>query len=183
MSAFLFESRRLGYREFTPDDANILFRLNADPEVIRYTGDPPFADEGEARAFVLNYDQYRLYGHGRWIVADKDKNEVLGWCGLKNEDGVIDLGYRFFRSAWGKGYATEAAQSCIDFGFSTLEMPRITGRVMPENAASCRVLEKVGMTFTGFGGCNGFEGARIYAIERERPPVGSITSGISSEDQ
>ncbi len=166
MNTFIFESRRLGYREFTPDDANALFRLNADPEVIRYTGDPPFVTENEAREFVLNYDQYLLFGHGRWIVGDKENGEILGWCGLKNEDGVIDLGYRFFRSAWGKGYATEAAQACIDFGFSKLKLPRITGRVLPENTASCRVLEKVGMTFTGFGRCSGFEGARIYTIDR-----------------
>lgn len=109
--------------------------------------------------------QTTRFGHGRWMVARKETGEALGWCGLKNEDGVIDLGYRFFRSAWGKGYATEAAQACIDYGFDKLNMPRITGRVLPDNIASCRVLEKVGMTFTGFGGCNGYEGARIYTIE------------------
>lgn len=53
----------------------------------------------------------------------------------------------------------------IDYGFDQLNMPRITGRVLPDNIASCRVLEKVGMTFTGLGACGGYRGARIYTIE------------------
>ena len=163
---FLFESRRLGYREFSPEDAADLYRLNADPEVIRYTGDPPFASEEEAHSFVLNYGSYRKYGYGRWSVISKDNQAFLGWCGLKNIDGEIDLGYRFFRTAWGQGYATEAARASIEYGFRRLGMSRIVGRVLPDNVASCKVLEKVGMKFTGIGKCKDMDGALLYEIRR-----------------
>jgi len=58
-----------------------------------------------------------------------------------------DIGFRFFKQHWGKGYATEAGKACIEYGFSTLNLPKIVGRVMKDNVASIRVLEKLGMTF------------------------------------
>jgi RimJ/RimL family protein N-acetyltransferase len=166
VSAFLFESERLGYREFIPDDAGVLYRLNADPEVIRYTGDPSFSSEEEARTFVLGYDRYRKHGYGRWGVINKQDHEFLGWAGLKLVDGEVDLGYRFFREVWCQGYATEAARACIQYGFTRLGMTRIIARALPENVASWKVLEKVGMKFIGFGECKGLEGARLYEIIR-----------------
>ena len=54
---------------------------------------------------------------------------------------------RFFRRYWGRGYATEAARACLDYGFRILRLKRIVGRVMRENAASVRVLEKIGLEF------------------------------------
>lgn len=167
MSGVLFESERLAFRELSPDDAAALYRLNADPEVIRYTGDPPFSSEEEARTFVLGYDRYRKHGYGRWGVVKRQDDDFLGWCGLNNIDGEIDLGYRFFRSAWGRGFATEAARACIEYGFGTLGLSRIIARALPENIASWKVLEKVGMRFTGFGSCKGLDGAKIYEILRD----------------
>jgi len=167
MSEVLFESERLAFRELSPDDAAALYRLNADPEVIRYTGDPPFSSEEEARTFVLGYDRYRKHGYGRWGVVNRLDDDFLGWCGLNNIDGEVDLGYRFFRSAWGQGFATEAARACIEYGFGTLGLSRIIARALPENIASWKVLEKVGMRFTGFGSCKGLEGAKIYEILRD----------------
>lgn len=168
MPTFLFESERLVYREFIPDDANVLYRLNADPEVIRYTGDPPFSSEEDARAFVLGYDRYRKHGYGRWGVISKQNQQFIGWAGLNRIDGEIDLGYRFFRSAWGQGYATESARACIEFGFDKLGLSHIIARALPENIASWKVLEKVGMQFTGFGQCKSLEGARLYEIRRSQ---------------
>ena len=166
MSTFLFESERLGYRELIPDDAGHLYRLNVDPEVIRYTGDPSFSSEEEARAFVLGYDRYQKHGYGRWGVINKQDREFLGWAGLKLVDGEVDLSYRFFREVWSQGFATEAARACIQFGFTRLGMSRIVARALPENVASWKVLEKVGMQFIGFGECKGLEGARLYEISR-----------------
>jgi len=95
--------------------------------------------------------QYALYNHGRWAVHLKPDLEFIGWCGLKArpERNEIDLGYRFKKRSWGKGYATEAAFACIKYGFEKLNLPRIVGRDIMANENSFRVLEKCGMTYIG----------------------------------
>ena len=72
--------------------------------------------------------------------------EFLGWCGLKYDEELdeYDLGFCFLKKHWGKGYATEASELCIKLGFEKFKMPEIVGRVMSENVASIKVLEKLG---------------------------------------
>lgn len=148
---FLIETERLGLREFSPADAVHFYHLNADPEVIKYTGDPPFGSIGDARGFLEKYDAYEKAGYGRWAVILKDTEEFIGWCGLKYlpELDETDIGFRFFQKHWGKGYATEAAIACVDYGFKTLKLKRIVGRAMSANLASVRVLEKAGLKLAG----------------------------------
>jgi [ribosomal protein S5]-alanine N-acetyltransferase len=145
------ETNRLLLRTFTINDAQLIFDLNNDPEVTRYTYDP-MTDTEQARLVLENVilPQYALYNHGRWAVHIQPDLEFIGWCGLKYipERNEIDLGYRFKKSAWGKGYATEAAYACLKYGFEKLKIPKITGRAVPENEDSWRVLEKIGMQFT-----------------------------------
>lgn len=146
----IFETKRLLLRNFTMEDAPLVYELNKDPEVIRYTGDP-MEDVDHARRVLEQtiLPQYALYNHGRWAVVLKQDLQFIGWCGLKArpERDEIDLGYRFLQTAWGKGYATEAAWASLRYGFDTLGLPRIVGRAMPANTASLRVLEKCGMNF------------------------------------
>ncbi|AFD06369.1 GNAT family N-acetyltransferase [Solitalea canadensis] len=145
----LFESDRLLFREFTPEDARGMFELNLAPEVLKFTGDAPFNSIDEARSFITNYTQYQDRGYGRWTVLLKDTNEYLGWCGLKYipEYMDIDLGYRFLRKYWGQGMATEASKATLSYGFNHLNMDRIVGRAHVDNHASIRVLEKAGLSF------------------------------------
>ena len=70
----LIETPRLILREFELDDAFDIYKLNADPEVIRYTGDPPFETVESARDFLNNYKDYENNGFGRWAVIKKDSN-------------------------------------------------------------------------------------------------------------
>jgi RimJ/RimL family protein N-acetyltransferase len=146
----VIETPRLILREFTMEDADLIYQLNKDPQVTKYTGDP--VKDVEHGASILRdtiIPQYALYNHGRWAVHTKHDHGVIGWCGLKArpEREEIDLGYRFLQSSWGKGYATEAAYASLRYGFDTLFLPRIVGRAMPANRASIRVLEKCGMRF------------------------------------
>jgi len=105
---YLIETERLSLREFNFDDAENLYRLNLDPDVIRHTGDPPFESVETARLFIYNYKDYKLNGYGRWAIDLKADGRFIGWAGLKlNEDNDIDLGYRLLKSEWGQGYATE----------------------------------------------------------------------------
>ncbi|MES2643837.1 MAG: GNAT family N-acetyltransferase [Myxococcota bacterium] len=142
----LIETDRFVLRELGPDDAEEMYALNADPEVVRYTGNGPFASVEEARAFLESYDAYRVQRMGRWGVIAKDGGSWLGWCGLKRDShGEVDLGYRLHRRFWGRGVATETGAASLEYGFGPLALDRIVGRVLPENHASHRVLQKLGM--------------------------------------
>jgi [ribosomal protein S5]-alanine N-acetyltransferase len=146
----IIETNRLLLRAFTINDAQLIYDLNNHPDVTRYTYDP-LTDLEHARQVLEQaiLPQYALYNHGRWAVHIKSGLEFIGWCGLKfrPEKSEVDLGYRFKTSAWGKGYATEAAYACLKYGFEKLNMVKITGRAVPANAGSWRVLEKIGMHF------------------------------------
>lgn len=148
----ILETERLLLRTFTTEDARLIYELNNDPDVTRFTGDP-ITDIAHAQQVLeqVILPQYVLYNHGRWAVHTKPDLEFIGWCGLKKrpERNEIDLGYRFLKSTWGKGYATEAAFACIKYGFEKLGLKRIVSRAMPGNIASLKVLEKCGMTYIG----------------------------------
>lgn len=137
---------RLQLRPLTLDDAEQFFRLNQDPEVLKYTGDEPFTSMDEALTFLEGYDQFTRYKLGRMAMIRKEDEAWLGWCGLRlnEETQEIDLGFRVFREHWGQGFATEAAQAAMEYGQS-LGLDRIIGRAVIHNLASIRILEKVGM--------------------------------------
>ncbi|MFI1771442.1 GNAT family N-acetyltransferase [Thalassobellus citreus] len=102
-----------------------------------------------SKLFLENYDHYKKFGLGRWAVINKENNEFLGWCGLKfsEELNEYDIGFRFFKKHWNKGYATESAKSCVEYGLNKLKLHEIVGRAMTENKASIRVLEKIGLEY------------------------------------
>ncbi len=143
------ETERLLLREFEIEDAKYLFLMNEDWDCIKYTGDKAFENLEEAEHLIKNYGHYQKYGFGRWTVLDKISGEFLGWCGLKYDEDLheFDLGYRFLKKHWGKGYATESSKFCIYLGFTKFGMKEIVGRVMKENTASVKVLGNVGMTY------------------------------------
>jgi len=150
MSQFIFDSERLVLRQFTIDDAALIHQLNSDPLVLKYVHELPSTPERALERLQHSIlPHYLQYGYGRWAVALKATNDFIGWCGLKfrPERNETDLGYRFLPSRWGKGYATEAAIACLDYGFGHLQLDRITAAAHIENIASLRILEKCGMRY------------------------------------
>ena len=145
----IIETNRCYLRELNSSDAENFFALNSDKKVIKYTGDKSFETIEAARDFLLKYNQYKEFGYGRWAVINKENNDFLGWCGLKFSADLkeTDIGFRFFRKHWNKGYATETAKACLEYGFNTLKLEKIVGRAMEENIGSIKVLEKIGMQF------------------------------------
>lgn len=162
----ILETQRLILRIFTENDAQLIYDLNQDAAVTRFTHDP-VKDLDHAKEILegVIIPQYILYNHGRWAVHLKPGLEFIGWCGLKYraETDEIDLGFRLKKEFWGKGYATEAAFAAIKHGFEKLNINRIVGRAEPENIASCAVLEKCGMTYTGDSLVDGYP-VRTYEI-------------------
>lgn len=164
----ILATERFYLREMTPADAEQAYLLNLDPDVIKYTGDAAFESIDEAKTFLENYTHYQKYGFGRWAVIDKTNDEFLGWCGLKYSEDVdeFDIGFRFFKKHWNKGYASEAAKACLAFGFEKFEMQVIVGRVMKANKASIKVLEKIGLVYDKTFDFGEEEGL-IYRIEKQ----------------
>jgi RimJ/RimL family protein N-acetyltransferase len=101
----VIETDRLLLRTFTEDDAALLFELNLDPEVTRYTHDA-MSDLSQAQEELeeVILPQYALCHHGRWAVLQKSNLQFIGWCGLKciPDRKEIDLGYRFKKDFLGQ---------------------------------------------------------------------------------
>ena len=159
---------RLELRPLAFADLGALHELYGDPDAMRYMGGPTASvDESELRLQGLLEHQER-HGFSRWAVLERGGASVLGEAGLtlfELRGPDIELGYRLKTPYWGRGYATEAASAWVAHGFDELGLRRIVGVAHPENGASQRVLEKVGMRFERV---TSYEGAdvRLYAIER-----------------
>jgi RimJ/RimL family protein N-acetyltransferase len=161
------ETERTIMRKLTKDDAKDFYSLNLDKEVLKFTGDKPFENLQASIDFLASYDQYEKYGVGRLAVIDKATLKFIGWCGLKyNQDkNEYDIGFRFHRQYWNKGFATETAKKCLDFGLNKLGLEKIIGRAMKENVGSIKVLEKIGMRFKERFDFEGREGV-IYELKK-----------------
>jgi len=144
------ETRRLKLRLFTPDDAEAMYVLNSDPDVIRYAEATPVKnmDEAMQRMEQGPLSDYRKYGYGRFAVEWKETGEVIGFCGIKYlpEINLPEVGYRYLKEYWGRGIGTEAARACVEFAREDLQISKLIALIVPENIASIRVAEKLGMT-------------------------------------
>ena len=145
----ILNTSRLYLREFSNEDAIHFYLLNNDPEVIKYTGDPPFSSVKEAEEFIENYTAYKDFGYGRWAVCLKENDIFIGFCGLKfhPEENITEVGFRFFKKQWNKGFATESAKAVIAYGFNKLNLNKVYAHVQTDNFASQRVIEKCGLHF------------------------------------
>jgi RimJ/RimL family protein N-acetyltransferase/GNAT superfamily N-acetyltransferase len=174
------QTKRLYLREFSPDDAIHFYNMNLDEDVIKYTGDNPFSSEAEARTFLSNYNQYELHKMGRWAVCDKNTDAFLGWCGLKKhpkstiDDTFVEVGYRFYKTHWGKGYATESTKAAIHYGFNVLNLKTIYAHAHIENLASLKVLKKCDLQFIHQDNYDGMP-AKLYKIETPNISIKQIT--------
>ena len=155
----VFKTPRLILRRFTPEDSQLILRLNSDPEVVKYVHEPVLENEEQAKDIIekIILPQYEN-NLGRWAMHLISNNEFIGWCGLKllAETSEIDLGYRFKKNAWGHGYATEAARDVLDYGSNQLNLKTIIAKAQVENLASINVLQKIGMQFLKEGLEDGF---------------------------
>ena len=147
------ETNRLLMRDIIDEDAQSMFEMDSDPEVHTFLGNNPISTLEEAKnaiAFIKN--QYIQNGIGRWAVVEKESGEFIGWSGFKfvtdvmNErTGFYDLGYRFMKKHWGKGYASETAIASINYGFTILDFEEISGIADVGHKASNAILKKVGL--------------------------------------
>ena len=148
---------RLEMRPFTLEDAELLFSLDSDPEVMRYLGNKPINDINVVHEYLGNIlRQYQENNIARWAVLEKSSGQFIGWAGIKyiteEENGMTnfyDVGYRLLPAFWGKGYATECTKAWIDYAKHKLKIQKIYASAHVDNHGSQKVLIKSGFLQTG----------------------------------
>jgi RimJ/RimL family protein N-acetyltransferase len=138
----------LTLRPLAAADAAALHRIYQAEGVLRYFPNPiPPPLEKVERFIVSQQAHWDRYACGNWGIAPAASGELAGWAGLQflPETGETEVGYLLDPSAWGKGYATQAARASLRYGFETLHLAEIIALVHPENIASLRVAAKCGL--------------------------------------
>ena len=153
------QTERLALRRFTAADLEPLLGVFGDPEVMRYVGAErrPLRRSQVSALMSRSGADWSEHGFGLLAIVERDSGRLSGEAGLQHlEAGPdIELGYTLARAAWGGGYATEAARAVLRWGFAGLHLHRIVAVADPANAASLRVLDKLGMTRRGRRECYG----------------------------
>ncbi len=148
------ETKRLNLRELRKEDEKTVHQYSSDPIVSRYMNWGPNTQE-DTKSFIqmsIASQTAQPRTNYTFAVVLKSQNNLIGGCGIYisnfgNREGFI--GYVFHRTCWGRGYATETASTLVEFGFNKLKLHRIFVTCDPENSASQRVLEKIGMQKEG----------------------------------
>lgn len=149
----ILQTARLRLRPFAPGDAGDLYALQSNPRVLRYWDAPPWTDPARAEAFLAACRQMEAEGSGaRFAIDTASDDAFIGWCAMfRWNPGYrsLGIGYCLNESAWGHGYATEAVHAMLQWAFGTLDLNRVDAELDTRNAASARVLEKLGFQREG----------------------------------
>jgi len=169
----ILETRRLLLRHQVIEDLDALWTLYCDPQITKYIPDAPRSYE-EAREEL----EWYMHGHpkypelGLWATIHKETGKFIGRCGLLSwtieGHREVEVAYTIAQEYWGQGLGTEAARGILEYGFKELKLSRLICLIDPENIASQRVAEKIGMTLEKKA--DGIDGDNlptlIYSINR-----------------
>ena len=142
-------TERLLLRPFRADDLEALWAIQRDPATMRWYPHP--FTRKESQAWIdRNLERMERDGHANWAAELREDGRLAGSCGLtvQDVDGIreVEVGWMFDRGLWNRGLATEAGRAWRDVAFGAMARTRLISLVRPENVASCRVAEKLGMT-------------------------------------
>jgi ribosomal-protein-alanine N-acetyltransferase len=143
------ETERLILRMLRLDDFDALAHIFEKPNVMKFLGPEgsPMSRE-ETEVFLHSISRHwERHGIGRWVVVLKKTDTIIGCSGLRLYEGTAELVYLIDEPYWGVGLATEIARACLEFGFSEYDFENIIAFTRHGNAASRKVMEKVGMRF------------------------------------
>ncbi|WDV44719.1 GNAT family N-acetyltransferase [Clostridiaceae bacterium M8S5] len=149
---FYIETERLLLRDWQEEDIPIFCNMNKDKEVMQYL--PKVLTEEETKNFYnVIKKEFSDKGYGLYAVESKEKREFIGFVGFHIATFHIDftpcveIGWRIRREDWGKGYATEAAKACIDYGFEVLGFKEVYSFTYVINEPSQKVMQKIGLEY------------------------------------
>lgn len=145
----LFETARLSLREFRPDDALHAHAWFSDPEVMRFIPGGADATVADTRKRIEGYaPHHRKHGFGKCAVVEKRTGLLIGDSGATwlEAANAFEVGYRFDRTTWGQGFASEVARGWLHHLARTTTLTEVIAYAHPEHRRSIHVLEKLGMT-------------------------------------
>ena len=134
---------------FTLDDLDVLASIFEKPNVMKYLGleGQPVSREETEIALISIIKSWELHGFGRWAVVSKESGKLIGCAGFRAYEDIAEFFYLIDDPHWGKGLATEIALACLDFGFNVRHFKKIIAFIRPQNIASLKVMEKIGVRF------------------------------------
>jgi RimJ/RimL family protein N-acetyltransferase len=150
----ILETERLLLREFCKEDFDELYRMNRDPEIMKFVGDGSTRNHqeqiDELERLIQNYS--KRPGLGIWATTLRENGTFVGASGVVYYDNTpeIEIGYRMLKEHWNKGYATEASKVLLKYGFENLALKKMVSSAHVDNVASRRVMEKIGLKFMDF---------------------------------
>ena len=158
-------TERLLLRAPTLDDLPAWHAIYLDAEEVWYGAPRSSLDENRAK-LLRQIAQLEQHGFGMLSVDLPESEETIGAAGLQHLEGgpEIEVGYRFLKEHWGRGYATECAAASLAFGFDEVGLDRIVAVALETNVASRRVLEKCGLREIGV--------AHVYGLEHVKYEIG-----------
>jgi len=170
----VIQTSRLQMRRIEATDADFLVALMNDPAYIEHIGDRGLRTPAEARAYIgdVVLPSYRRHGYGMYLLTLNEDGPRVGIAGLVNRPNLadVDVGFAVARAHWGYGYASEAAAAVLVHAARDFGLKRVVGVVAPGNAASIRVLEKIGLSYEG----------RVRLTPRE-PPILLYATDLSEQ--
>jgi len=145
----MLETTRLFLRPMNEANADSVFAMRSDENVMRFIRSPQTSRKEAENWIKLVSSRWESEKIGFCAVFEKASNQFIGWCGLWRlaESGEIEVGYALFKKFWGKGYAAEASEAFLNYGFNKLNLDKIVAVADPENQNSRRVMEKIGMNY------------------------------------
>lgn len=150
------------------DDLNDVAAIFSNPRVMKYLGQSckPLSREETREILESMIRFWQNKGYGRMAIISKENNKLIGVAGLRYFQDNPELFYLLDEPYWGKGLATEVARAILEYGFETFDFPRIIAIARPANAATLKVLDKLGMSFEKVNVIIGVRAFR-YAISQE----------------
>ncbi len=173
----ILETERLVLRLLTMEDTDALYPMYSDPEIRQYFPEGVLTyEETREEVDYFVHRCYQKHGFGLWATVDKATGDVIGRCGLLSwmidDKEEIEVAYLLAKEYWGRGLATEAARGIVQYAYEQLNIARLICLVDPENIASQRVAQKLGMTLEKDGDIG--DGIRTFVYSMNRPAPDSV---------
>ena len=170
----VLETGRLILRWLSVEDAEFILRLLNEPSFVRFIGDKGVRSIDDARDYILRgpVDSYERFGFGLYLTELKENGVPIGICGLLKRESLkdVDIGFAFLPQFWKKGYAFESASAVMTYGRNVVGLSRVVAITSPENDASIRVLEKLGLRFE-----------RMTKLSEDGPEIKLFASEVTTD--